>query len=71
MIAEGRRMAVYQQPPSFGMRHAEGFNRVLDGGGAGAGVIERNASALASNKVRKLAVEPEPRSRHEASSDDA
>ena len=44
---------------------------MLDGGGAGAGVIERNTSAPAGNKVRKLAVEPEPRSRHETSFDDA
>ena len=44
---------------------------MLDGSGAGAGVIERNTSALAGNKVRKLTVEPEPRSRHDASYVDA
>ena len=44
---------------------------MLDGGGAGTGVIERNASAVAGYKVLKLAVEPERRSRHETSFDDA
>ena len=64
-------MAVYQQLPGFGMRHAEGFNRVFDCGGAGTGVVERNISALAGEKIRKLAVESERRSRHEVSYGDA
>lgn len=68
---ESRRMIVYQQLSSFSVWHAEGFNRMLDGCGSRAYVIERNVSAVAGYEVGKFPVEPESGGRHETRSDDS
>src|SRR6266700_1692321 len=63
-VREIHRAAVYEDQIHLGMRHAERFDRILDGGRAGASGLELALVVLGGDEVVELLVEAKPGDGH-------